>query len=405
MRPAIAQRNTSLEAESDPKFMMPVDETSGLRSFLILLWKKRRLIWKVAVCSLVLGAALALVLPATWQSTVSIMPPDQTPSPLGMLSASLKGSEGLSMIAGDMLATRNSGALFISILRSRKVAERLVNKFDLRRVYNVRKYAKACKILDDRTTITEDRKSGVISVSVKDRSPSRARDLAAAYVTELDDLVTQVSTSSARRERVFLEGRLKAVKEDLDTASRKLSVYSSKNATLDPSIQGKAMVDATANLEGQLIAAQSQLSELQKIYTADSPRMQLARARISELQHQLRKMTGSGNLQTKSDSAEVGIPSLRELPLLGVEYLDLYRRVKIEEAVYETLTKQYEVAKVQEAKEIPTVRVLDEPNVPEDRSGPPRLFITLMTMLLGLGVVVAYSIFSVSRSPLLIEPE
>src|SRR5438445_2933317 len=139
------------------------------------------------------------------------------------------------------------------------------------------------------------------------------------------------------------------------------------------------MVDAAATLMGELIAAESELKGLEQIYTPNNVRVRSVRARIAELRKQLEKMGGkegteTNNSATASDSL---YPSIRKLPLLGVTYADLYRRTKIQEAVYETLTQEYELAKVQEAKETPTVRILDEPAVPERKSFPPRTLITL----------------------------
>jgi capsule polysaccharide export protein KpsE/RkpR len=186
-------------------------------------------------------------------------------------------------------------------------------------------------------------------------------------VEELNRLVADLSTSSARRERVFLEERLQGVSRDLEDAEKNFSQFASKNSAIDVKEQGKAMVEAAATLQGQLIAAQSQLEGFREIYTDNNPRVRTIKARIDELRRQLEKLGGKGESSTdvSSGSGESLYPSIRKLPLLGVTYADLYRRTRVQEAVFETLTKEYEMAKVQEAKEIPTVKVLDTPNVPD----------------------------------------
>jgi capsule polysaccharide export protein KpsE/RkpR len=193
-------------------------------------------------------------------------------------------------------------------------------------------------------------------------------------------LVAELSTSSARRERVFLEERLQGVSKDLEDAERNFSQFASKNSAIDVKEQGKAMVEAAATLQGQLIAAQSQYEGLRQIYTDNNPRARTVKARIDELQRQLEKLGGKGESSTEvsAESDNSLYPSIRKLPLLGVAYADLYRRTRVQEAVFETLTKEYEMAKVQEAKEIPTVKVLDAPNVPERKSFPPRLLIMFL---------------------------
>jgi uncharacterized protein involved in exopolysaccharide biosynthesis len=146
------------------------------------------------------------------------------------------------------------------------------------------------------------------------------------------------------------------------------------------------MVEAAAALQGQLIAAQSESEGLKQIYSDNNFRVRSVRARIDELQKQLEKLGGKGESSTtvSAQPSESMYPSIRKLPLLGVAYADLYRRTKIQEAVLETLTKEYEMAKVQEAKEIPTVKVLDAADIPDKKTFPPRLFIIFLGTLLAL---------------------
>jgi capsule polysaccharide export protein KpsE/RkpR len=340
---------------------------------------------------------LAFLIPAQYDSSVQLLPPEQQSLPgMSMLATMASGSLGpAGGLASSLLNPRTPGATFVAVLSSRSVQDDIVNRFDLRRVYHIKRYVDARNKLGRRTTIDEDRKSGVIKVTVADTDPYRARDIAAAYVDELNKQVDQLNASQSHQERVFLEGRLKEVKRDLDDATAELSRFSSKNATLDVQTQGKSMIEAAAQLQGELIAAQSQLSGLQAIYTNDNVRVRSAQARINELQHQLRKLSGSDKgAEAGTSGAELKAdqlyPSIRELPLLGVTYYDLYRRAKISEAVYETLTNEYELAKVQEARETPVVRVLDKPDVAERRSYPPRLAIILLGAVLTLSGGIAW---------------
>jgi capsule polysaccharide export protein KpsE/RkpR len=202
----------------------------------------------------------------------------------------------------------------------------------------------------------------------------------------LNKLMADLSTSSARRERIFLEGRLEKVNKDLEDAERDFSQFASKNTAVDVKEQAKAMVTAAAQLQGEMIAAQSQYEGLRQIYTDSNPRVRTIKARIDELQHQLDKLGGKGESATNVESApgDSFYPSIRKLPLLGVTYADLYRRTRIQEAVLEVLTKEYELAKVQEAKEIPTVKVLDPAPIPDRKSFPPRLLIMFVGTMMAL---------------------
>jgi len=294
-------------------------------------------------------------------------------------------------MAGDILGLKSTSDVFLGILTSRTAQDRIVEQFNLRKVYGAKDMFTARKTLAENTSAVVDRKSQMITISVTDHSPQRAAAMAQAYVNELDRLVASLSTSAARRERIFLEDRLKAVSQDLESAEKDFSEFSSKNSTVDIKEQGKAMVGAAANLQGRLIAVQSELEGLRQVYSDSNVRVRAAKARIAELQQQLDKMAGKGeDASASGDNQNTSLyPSLRKLPLLGVRYADLYRRTKVQEAVYEALTQEYELAKVQEAKEIPSVKVLDTPDIPERKTFPPRLLISALGAVTGfIGGVV-----------------
>jgi uncharacterized protein involved in exopolysaccharide biosynthesis len=371
-----------------------------------LLWENRGLLLRTFLLALAASTAIAFLIPVRYEATTQLMPPDnQSGTSMALLSAVAGRAGGLGTVAGDLLGVKNSGALFVGVLQSRTVRDRLVEQFELKRVYRESKSEDARQALLEHTSISEDRKSGIIAITVTDHDPRRAAALAQAYVTELDRLVAQVSTSSARRERIFLEERLTAVKQDLNDAARKFSEFASKNTAIDIPAQGKAMVEAAAALQGQLIAAESELRGLEAIYTDQNVRVRALRARVAELRAQLGKIGGdsgsSGALSSKSDPSLY--PSIRQLPLLGVTYADLYRQTKIEETVFELLTQQYELAKVQEAKEIPSVKILDTAVVPTKKSFPHRL--SLITAGTAFAILVVCAWLFAKRRWQVIDPQ
>lgn len=354
---------------------------------LSLLWEQRRLLFRIALYALLASTVAAFLIPARYESTARLMPPDnQSGSSLAMAAAAMSGAAGgLGGIASDLMGLKSTSDVFVGILGSRTVQDNLIQQFDLKKLYGDRRMEDARNDLANRTGISVDRKSQIITITVTDKSPQRAAAMAQAYVEELNRLVAGLSTSSARRERLFLEERLQAVSQDLETAEKNFSQFASKNTAIDVKEQGKAMVDAAATLQGQLIAAESELQGLKQIYTDSNVRVRSVQARIDELKHQLDKLGGKGESMTEV-SGQPGdslYPSIRKLPLLGVTYADLYRRTRIQEAVLETLTKEYEMAKVQEVKEIPTVKVLDAANIPDKKSFPPRLLIMFLGTFLG----------------------
>ena len=388
-RPVEYQTSRELEEVGKTQFDATTVDPPSV-AHLRVLWDGRRFIAKMALFGLITGVLVAFLLPKQYTSVAKLMPPDsQSNSGMAMLAA-LSGKVGsLAGVAGDLLGGGGSGALFIGILQSQTVQDRLVQRFDLKQVYRARLDEDARKDLAQRTGVSEDRKSGIINISVTDRDPQRAAAIAQAYVEELNRLSAELSTSAAHRERVFLEERLKAVKQDLDEAAVDFSEFSSKNSAIDIKEQGRAMVEAAAQLQGELIAAESEKKGLEAIYASGNPRVRAVEARVAELRKQLEKLGGEGD----GPSAPAALyPSIRQLPLLGVKYADLYRRTKIQEAVFEALTQQYELAKVQEAKETPAIKVLDPARVPERRSFPPRTNITLMFASFGLAAGVFWLI-------------
>jgi uncharacterized protein involved in exopolysaccharide biosynthesis len=353
------------------------------------LWDERKLLGKFAAYGAAIALLIAILIPSRYASTTQLMPPDP-PGGQGMaLLAGVVGKMGatLGSLGGDLLGMNTSADLFAGVLQSRTVQNDLITKFDLRKVYGLKRWTDARKELARRTDVSIDRKSGILTIQVTDHDPKRAAALAQEYVAQLNDVVTQLNTSSAHRERVFLEGRLAQVKTELEAAEKDFSQFSSKNATIDIKEQGKAMVEAAAILEGQLIAAKTELEGLRQIYTDQNVRVRTMQARVAELQRELVKMGGKTEPSTNESSKDDELyPSIRKLPLLGVTYADLYRRTKVEETVFETLTQQYEIAKVQEAKEVPSVKVLDPPEIPEKKVFPPRILLTIAGAILALAV-------------------
>ena len=371
-------------------------ESARTANLLLFLVQERRFIAKTLLIGMVVAAIISLLIPPEYESTTRIMPPDKQglEGLAGMLAAASETGAG-SLVGGivsDAVGVKTSGAVYSGILKSNAVQDIIVDRFDLRRVYHVRYQKDAREHLADRTDVNEDRKSGIISISVTDRSPQRAAEIAKSYVDSLDSLTAQLNTSTAHRERLFIEDRLKTVKQDLDAASKDLSEFSSKNLTLDVKEQGKAMVDSAAALAGELIAAESQLSGLEQIYNPNNIRVRSLQARISSLKGKLSQLRGTAADSTDPDStrnADFDV-SIAKLPALGVTYYDLFRRVKIQETVFEILTKQYELAKIGEAKELPTIKVLDLPKVPEIKSSPNRLLITILGSLFATLLACAY---------------
>jgi uncharacterized protein involved in exopolysaccharide biosynthesis len=397
--------NTELEVVYHPhspeEELSPEIPENGVVDRLRLLWEHRGFLFRVAALGLAAATVFAFLTPARYESTTRLMPPDDQSGGAFAMAAALSGrlSGGLGALAGDVLGVKSSGALFTGILVSRTVQDSLIAKFDLQKVYGTKRWYSARRQLAENTSISEDRKSGILTITVIDHDPQRAAAMAAEYVAQLNQVVNQLSTSSARRERIFLEERLKQVKQDLETAEKEFGDFASKNTAVDIKEQAKAMVGAAATLQGEIIASQAQFEGLKQIYTDNNVRVRSLRAHIAELQTQLSKLGGkyetpgvAGDMSSVDKKDDSLYPSIRKLPVLGEAFADLYRRTRVQEAVFETLTQQYELAKVAEAKETPSVKVLDPADIAERKSFPPRLMIMVLGTFLAFALAVVFTL-------------
>jgi capsule polysaccharide export protein KpsE/RkpR len=370
-----------------------------------LLWAKRRWLAKCALWGLVLSTLIAFAIPKRFKSTIRLMPPDyhsgsSLAAAFPALSKAAGGPEGggssAMSIANQLLGLNTSGDLLIGVLRSRTVEERIINRFKLMELYGESYPEDVRRKLESKTEIESEKKTGIIAISVEDHLPSRAAGISQAYVEELNELLTKVNTSAAHRERVFVEGRLNEIGKDLSAAEKEFSEFASQNNAIDVPQQAKAIVEGAARLEAQLIAAESQLQGLEQIYTSQNVRVRQLRAQVAELRRQRDKLSGKDvDLATGGTlTSDQSYPSMRQLPLLGVKYLDLYRKNKVNEAVFELLTKQYELAKIQEAKDVPSVQILDAAEVPQKKSFPHRFWIMLGGMCLSFAMGVVWVVAS-----------
>ncbi|MGB9119191.1 MAG: hypothetical protein WCE73_01100 [Candidatus Angelobacter sp.] len=377
----------SIHPELEKRYSPPAPEPDDRKGEkLWVLWRSRRFLWGVIWKTLIASVALAFLIPPHFKSAVRFVPGENSStngssSMMGLMSKALgneNSSMGFGLDAASLLGAKTPGAFYVEVLKSRTVQDRLINRFDLRARYGKSTYFEARKKLARFTDIEEDKKSGVITLTVTDYEPKMAAQIANAYVDELNRLAVDLNTSSAHRERQFLEERLATAKQDLARASAALSQFTTKNSMVDPQNEGRAVMDAAARMQGELIASETELKGLQQIYSDDNVRVRTLKARMAELRSQLRTLVGQSNDVAAQDSASgwsAPYPSMHTLPGLGSRYADLYREAKIQEAVYAFVTQQFEMAKIQEAKELPIVRVMDAGVAPEKRSSPIRSLI------------------------------
>jgi capsule polysaccharide export protein KpsE/RkpR len=368
--------------ETEKELQIESNGTSGIKALdehssswietVLRLWSQRLRIGMWTVVGMIISAGLTTVI-CKYEATAQLMPPEgNSSSGLAALAAPFlgKATEGSgvgSMLGmGDLLGSaKGSGALFAKVLQSQTIENSLIKRFNLLQHYSMNYMEDARHKLTSRTTISEDKKSNVLTLSVRDKDSLLATALVAAYIEELDRVMAKVATSAARRERIFLEQRLDDEKKILEESERQFSKFASSNMTLDVPQQTKVTVEAAARLQGEMIDARSQLEALEQVYAPDNVRVKSLRARIAALSRDLVKINSGRVMSEVTQDPANPYPSVKNLPLIGVQWTDLYRNTKIHEAVFELLTQRYEVARIQEAKDMPAVKVLDPPSVSE----------------------------------------
>jgi capsule polysaccharide export protein KpsE/RkpR len=364
-----------------------VEEAGGpllpkITLFVRACWARRKMIALIVAAGILVSLAATLLERNVYSSTTTLMPPDST-SPYTDVMGLLSPASNTASLGSEVLGLNTPGDLDLNILESRNVQDGLIARFDLVHRYKVRFPEDARKVLESQTKLDQDRQSGVISIKVSSDDPNLSAQLAGGYVDELNRVATDDSTSAARRERIFLEERVKEVKQDLDESSQALSQFSTKTKAIDVSSQAKSMMDAEAKLEGELIEGRGQLAALRQTYSEDNNLVKGAEARNAELQREINETGGTPDRSGSATTAGGSVyPTVGELPALGLTYYDLERKVTVDEALWESLTKEYETAKFEEAREIPTLHVLDAAEVPRMKSGPNRKLMILIGTLI-----------------------
>ncbi|RLB13978.1 MAG: lipopolysaccharide biosynthesis protein [Deltaproteobacteria bacterium] len=365
------------------------DEINLLDLFLVLLRRKWLIFW-IVLLAIASSVTISLLLPLKYTATSRILPPQETsPGLSGLLSQSGGAFSGL---AGSLLGGTSSADLYVGILESRSVADSLIREFNLKEVYEQDYLEDTYKKLSDNTNIDVSRKTQVISVSVEDRDPKRAADMANAYLEALDHINRTVNVSEGHRKRVFLEKRLKKVKDDLMKAESALETFQQKYGLVSISDQAKAAIEGAAKIKGDIIAAQTELEVLKKFGTEKQNEAVMLKAKIAGLKEQLARIEKGNPPTNKNDSDEFFIP-FNQIPELGMKLARLMREAKIQEEVFKLITTQYEMAKIEEAKDMDTIQVLDRAVPPDKKSSPKRALIVILSTIVAFFLAVFLAFF------------
>jgi tyrosine-protein kinase Etk/Wzc len=361
--------------------------------FLSILWKQRKLLVRNFVIASLIFVGISLLMPKTYKATTTLMPPVSDLN-MGMLGMAMASSP-LSAFMGN--GGNSETMSTISILQSRTLAERTVDNFNLMDYYDVEKKEEALKIfsessaigIDDEGTIRVEFYLSTTWFSSKENdviTKNLVADICNYMAQELDSLNTQLKTEQARFNRLFIEERYMQNKEDLRIAEEQMREFQKKYNMVALAEQTSATIEAAATVQAQIIAGEVKIQTMLNSLNADNPELRSLQKEVETLNEKLVDLEEGRNI------SEI-FPGFKSVPDLGVAYGRLLREIEIQNTIFTFLTQQYEEAKIQEAKDTPTVQVLDPAVAPWKKARPRRSLFVLFwvtTVMLGSMIYVNY---------------
>jgi uncharacterized protein involved in exopolysaccharide biosynthesis len=349
------------------------ESESPVLDFLLLLMRHKRIVVGLPVATAVIAVIVVLVLPQWYTATTKIMPPQQSQSNavaiLGQLGALTGGA------ASQALGLKNPSDVYVSMLKSRTVADGIIQRFNLLEVYDKKYLEDARRALTRNSAISAGRE-GIITIEVDDHDPKRAADIANAYVEELRGRTLNLAVTEAGQRRLFFEGQLKKARGDLADAETELKRFTEDAGLVNPAGQVSLTVGAAAALRAQIAAKEIQLKAMRSFATENNPDVQRTLQELAGLHGELAKMEKDAS----TGKGDVLVP-FGKAPEVGLEYTRRYRDMKYHETLFEVLAKQYEIARIDEAKDATLIQVLDLALPPERRSKPKRTLIVVVSVL------------------------
>lgn len=374
-------------SSQEPDSIEDSSEISIIDLLLVIVSHKKMIICNT-IAAVVLTVCITLLMPNIYTATTLILPAEEDK---GGMSAMMGQLGGLAGLAGASIGGATKTDLYITMLKSETVRDPIIDRFNLMEVYKAKLRVDAYNVLNTKATISAGKKDGIITISVSDKDPKLASEMANGYVEELGKIAVGLSTSGAGKNRLFLEERLAKTKGDLIKAGDELKVFQAKNKMLNVTEQAKASIEGVAKLRAQLAMQEVQLATLLQQFTDSSHEVKSTKASVTSLKSQIARLEGG--------SGGSSIPSVGSVPQLGQDYLRLMRDFKVQETMVELLTKQYEMARFSESKDLSPFQVLQKAKVPERKSKPARakMVILAAVTVFFISLLLSFILESFSR--------
>jgi uncharacterized protein involved in exopolysaccharide biosynthesis len=359
-----------------------------LLDILTLLRKRRRLILQATLGCAALATLIAFIWPVRYTAKVTILPPQQNSSMAAALSSQLSNLGAMGSLAGGGLGLKNQNDMYVAMLKGSTVESAMVEHFELMKQYHKRYVSDARKAFERRATVDGSGKDGLIHLSVEDPDPRRAAELANGYVDQFRALTEHLAITEASQRRLFFERQLLRAKDNLANAEEALKRTEQATGVIQFDSQARALIESATSLRAQIAAKEVQIQGMQTYATGQNAQVVQAQQELQGLRAQLSKISG------QEDTADNGLVVPKgKVTEAGIEYIRRVRDVKYNETIFEILARQFEVAKLDEAKQGAVIQVVDAAIPPDRRSSPQRLLTILGGTLVGLlgGIIAVLS--------------
>ena len=370
----------------------PGETEPSVLDTLVVLLEHKRFLARFVLGAAALAVVVSLLLPIRYEGKVILLPPAQDSSigsallgmgQLGSIGGSMGSLGSLASLASGSLGLKNPAEMYVALLSSRTVEDAMIRRFGLMQEYKTKRMSDTRKELERRTTAVAGTKDGLIRLTVEDRDPNRAAELANGYVEEFRKLFASLAVTEAARRRLFFEQEMDRAKADLTTAEDAMQKTEQTTGVLQIDSQARSLIESAAILRAQVVAKQVQIQSMRSFAAEDNPDLILAKKELTALQDQLDQLGGSA----QDGGSDINLSKGR-VTGAGLEYLRRFRELKYKETVFELLAKELEIAKLDEAREGSMVQVVDAAVPPDKRSFPRRTLIVIGVTVLSCFIAV-----------------
>jgi tyrosine-protein kinase Etk/Wzc len=365
------------------------EENISLLDVLIILAERKKIILAIMIAVTMLAAIVSLLLPKRYIATVTLLPPAQNTSLAAGFTSQLGGSlGGMAALAGGGLGLKNPNDMLVAMLQSRVVEDAMVQRFGLMRVYHARYLSDARNSFERHVAVKGNGPDGLIHISVEDANPNRAAEIANGYVDQFRQLSAHLAIGEASQRRLFFEQQLEQAKDNLANAEESLKATEEKTGVIQLDSQAKALIGSAATLRAQITAEEVKIHSMRTFATDENAQLVRAQQELDGLQAQLAQLTRAG-----ANREEGLIIPKGQLSEAGLAYVRKLRDLKYHETIFEILARQFEIAKLDEARQGALIQVVDPAVVPDKRSFPKRTLIVLGGLIGGFILGAFWALF------------